>query len=245
LKKWGPSDYVTLAVDAIEDRFVVTSPRTGRPRSFLSVTSEESRSHGSRAFKGFIDLCGVRTLPNGDYKREVVDWKTTGSIGIEHSNRLRLSWQWKLYGYVYGADTVVYRSIQRDGRVSETRLDWPSTSWYPEDVERFMRQVLDLRESQLGESTWLQHSPFACRAYGRDCPRLDVCARYNQHLTGEAALGPMSYSGAETLLLCPERYRLEQVLGREDGESEGDTSLGTAFHAGAAEAWRQIKALQD
>lgn len=243
IKKWGPSDYETLTVDAIEQRFLLVESVPGGPfLYFPDISSDGSRSYGHRAFKGFLDLAGARALPSGLIQREVTDWKTAGTIDAAQQDRLRFSWQGKLYSYAYQADVMVYRTVNREGRAVELRLDWPRSTWYPKDVERYMRQTLDFRDSQLKDATWIQHAPYACNAYGRACRHVDGCIRHNNLVQVETELRPLSHSSAETLLLCPERYRRDQQFPIDDRSDE--TDLGKAFHAGVACAWQQIKDLQ-
>ncbi len=249
IKKWGPVDYLGLAIEGIEQRFAIEFPEHDprEPWRFvphLDIDSEKSNSYGPRSVKGFVDLVGTsQPLADGTAGlRTVIDWKTTGSISTDQQDRVRHSWQGKLYGAVYQAQRVVFRSIQRDGRATELRYSWPSASYCDIDVCEHFGKALDLRETFRHADKWLQHAPSACGAYGRDCPYKVQCLINNAAPRQSIELRPFSYSGAETFLLCPEKYRLNTILDGDKGNE--DTDLGTAFHAGVAEAWTQIKTLQ-
>jgi hypothetical protein len=190
----------------------------------------------------FVDLVGTRKGLDGSLVRGVYDWKTAGSINEAHTDRLKLSWQGKLYGTTYGCQEIVFRSIQRDCRVSELRLPWPMPGYGDHDVVEHYRQALAMREMMKHEGRWLQHMPYACGAFGKDCPHRVICAESNIAPVKLLELRPFSYSGAENFLLCPERYRLDTVL--ESDDSNEKTLLGSAFHAGVATAWQQIRELQ-
>lgn len=244
IKKWGPGDYLGLAIDGLEQRFAVEFPRVefGKHQIFVphvGASSEESNSYGPRSVKGFVDLTGIKV---GTTVRKVIDWKTTGSISTDQQDRVRHSWQGKLYGCVYQAQQVEFRSIQRDCRATELRYEWPSQSYCDIDVCEHFGKALDLRETFRHQYKWLQHAPSACGAYGRDCPHKDLCLVHNQAPRKQIDLRPFSYSGSETFLLCPEKYRLNTVL--QTNDSNDETDLGSAFHVGVAEAWGQIKDLQ-
>lgn len=259
LKKWGVQDYLGLAIEGIEQRFAVEFPKVelGQPQVFIphvDITDEESASYGPRSVKGYVDLVGVRgagicagdshvRAGGGDLVREVIDWKTTSNISSDQQDRVRHSWQGRLYAATYQAQRVVFRSIQRDCRATELHYDWPSRSYCDIDVCEHFGKALDLRETFRHSDKWLQHAPSACGAFGRDCTYREVCLVHNQAPRKLIELRPLSYSGTETFLLCPERYRLNTVL---DGDKGSDsTDLGTAFHAGVACAWEQIKKLQE
>lgn len=237
LKKWGVKDYLDLKITAIEERFAVEFPESGGMISHLNIGSEESNQFGPRSVKGFIDLGGYRS---GEF--EINDWKSTSSISSDQQDRLRHSWQGKLYGAVYQAQRVVFRSIQRDGRCTELRYDWPSKSYCDLDVCEHFGKALALRETFRNSDKWLQHAPSACGAFGRDCVYKELCLVHNQAPRKLIEIRPFSYSGVETFLLCPAKYQLNTILDLDKGSES--TDLGTAFHAGVACAWQQIKDLQ-
>ncbi len=242
IKKWGPDDYLNLSIEAIEERSALELPSTGGYLPHIAISSEQASTLGARSVKMFVDLVGTRRGLGDKLVREVIDWKTTGSISTDQQDRLRYSWQGKLYGTTYGCQRITFRSIQRDCRVAELKLDWPGIAYGEHDVVEHYRQALAMRELMKDEGRWLQHNPSACKAFGRDCPYKSICLVNNQAPVKLIELRPFSYSGAETFLLCPERYRLDTVL--EGDSSSESTDLGSAFHQGVAEAWRQIKNLQ-
>ena len=44
-----------------------------------------------------------------------------------------------------------------------------------EDVIEHFGKALNLRETFRHQNKWLQHAPSACKAFGKDCPYVDVC----------------------------------------------------------------------
>ena len=241
LKRWGPNDFLGLDISGIEERFSVQflGPNAGIRSISTDVTSEEALGQGEHSLKGFVDLVGTRNAKDGPL-RTVIDWKTTGSISAEQQQRLRDSWQGRLYALAYGAQRIEYRTVNREGRCIELVLPWPG-EYEERDVVQHYGYALGLRDLFSGGPVWMRHAPYACKAYGRDCPYRDLCS-HNQAPRKAPEARPLSYSSCETLLLCPERYRLDSVLKLDDNKE--DTALGTAFHAGVAQAWRQIKEMQ-
>lgn len=243
IRKWGPSDYLNFSITGIEERFSVEFPESGGFIPHVGINSETSNLYGPRSVKGFVDLVGSRAGVAGSSPVvEVVDYKTTGSISSDQQDRVRYSWQGRLYATVYGAQRVVFRSIQRDGRAVELRYDWPTKGYCDQDVCEYFGQALNLRETFRHQNKWLQHAPSACKAYGKDCPYRSICLVNNQAPRKLIELRPFSFSGSEAFLLCPEKYRLNTVLDLDKGNDE--TDLGSAFHAGVQEAWTQINKLQ-
>jgi len=237
LKRWGPTDYMNLRVEAVEERFSLEIPTTGGFLGHIGLGKDAVLS--DRHIKGLVDLVGTR-----EAGREVIDWKSTGTISSDQQDRLRYSWQGKLYGTVYQCQRVVFRTVQRDGRCTELRYPWPSASYCDSDVVEHYRQVLTLRDTLKYEGRWPKHAPYACKAFGRDCPYKDMCVVGNQSPEKLISIAHMSYSSCETFLLCPERFRLEKVLDCGDGESSRESDIGSAFHEGLACAYNQIKEIQ-
>lgn len=232
-KKWVAPDTESLTVIGVEERFLLDC-RPGHAIQRMFAGDEAELSLGPYGVKGYIDLIGY------GQQIQLFDWKCTGSISEDQQNRLRDSWQWKLYCFATGATQFTYRSIQRDGRTKDTVLRWPGGGYDNADVEQHLRSVQILRESQQYHDVWPRHAPFACRAYGRDCDYVRQC-RTNTAPRQLIQLRPLSHSRMDTLLLCPERYRLDMLATEQD---RTETALGKAFHVAAAEMYGQIAVMQ-
>jgi len=261
VKKWGVKDYNTLADIKVEQRFVMEIPSL---TAHLGVSSAESRSYGSSAIKGFIDLDGFRTTHDGKLDAvEVIDWKTVGSITPEKKLNQSLSWQGRIYAVARGASRYTYRLVQRDGRTAEVSSNWPEPFYTEDDVREYLTETVAARQDEQGRhrveklggvaiTPWRRNMPGACGAFGRPCEHLELCAVTNSAPRRPLALGPLSHSSCETFNLCRERYRLDELKKAEDVAAgretfydvEASSTLGVSFHAGAAEAWRQIGSLR-
>lgn len=238
VEKWTPSDFGHIA--KIEERF-----QSFADLNYMTGWGEQASCDNPSSVVGYVDL----TLHSPDMLEfGVVDWKTTGDVGTKWQDRQRLSWQGPLYCFVSRAATYAYRGVERtpyrriDGRgIHRTRTvssPWPSFRT-DGDVERWLDQNLAQRAVLRDQAPWPQRSPGACGAFGRDCDFLPLCETGTAPLTS-LTLGPFSHSGIERFGLCPERYRLEKLL----GETNEEGNWGSAFHGGVAEVYRQLKKLQ-
>lgn len=239
-KRWLASD-LKIGIVTTEQRFLVTVP--GAPdvecERFPLATKElelKLLKSGARLFKGFADL----TLKNGTE----CDWKTSGDLGPAWRDRHQHSWQAKLTCWARAAKRFVFRGVERSGRTAEVIIDWPIASpvtgriaYDNTDCDHQVRAAFAVRDSQ-SSSPWLRAMPHACFAFGRACEHRSMCDENNAPITLPDN-GPLSYSGIEGLLLCPERYRLGKVLADNDEDSDSRTALGRAFHAGVAVLWNQ------
>ena len=127
------------------------------------------------------------------------------------------------------------------------RVDVAVEIGVPDAPAREQLLTLYARHNAARYPSWLTHAPYACTAFSskfqpRQCAYYDSCQAHNNATPIVPELGPMSHSGAELFALCPEKYRLNSVLGADEGAA--DTAIGSAFHAGIAEAYRQLQALQ-
>lgn len=238
VETWLLHDYKNLKIEGIEERLE------------------------SGLLKGYVDLRGTITATSGPLselsgKKFVLDWKTAGRLDAVWKIRLKLSWQWRIYCYLAGASVFVYRGISRAGDVSELILPVPpdNSAQVVEHVKRLER----MRES-LGDprERWPRSlSQSACFSFGSPCAYLDFCtgkqesvqydpeafARVFPHNGGTGPQYPLwSYSTAGTFLACPERYRLNLLLGQEE-DTEAQ-AFGSFVHFGLAEIWRQVFGLE-
>ena len=218
-ERWLPQDLEEWQLDAVEERFVHPSLR--------GILDLRGRHKGK--YKVFEPFAG---------KKFICDWKTTrGKLDADWAERYQYSWQWKLYTIPH-PDTAVfsYRGISRDGSTREILVEVPPTS--PQEALHYLEQLQVMRKA-LGDSLpWPRKMPGSCRAYGRDCEFLDHCQNNRTH-TGLIDISkPLSYSSAETFLLCPEKHRLMQLAA---GNADDDETLafGKAFHRGIAEVYTQ------
>ncbi len=235
VEKWTPGDFGRIG--SVEEKFQAQI----YPEKAVINWGQELFSEDPESVVGFVDLT---VWPPST----VVDWKTTGDVGTKWQDRHYLSWQGPLYALAAGAQGYVYRGVERSPyrrvngrgihRTREVASPWPNFR-NNQSVLLWLRQNLAQRAVLDGQSPWPQRSPGACGAFGRPCDFLELCETGTTPLTS-LTLGPFSHSGIERFGLCPERYRLEKLLG--EGHDEG--AFGTAFHAGVAEVYGQLKKLQ-
>ena len=222
--RWLPTDLIEWDLKAVEENFEVCG------------------------FRGITDLRGVhRGLFNAfkDHKgsKFLGDWKTTkGALDADWAARYKYSWQWKLYALGNpGTKLFTYRGVSRDGSTREIIIEIPAG--VEDEAQRYLDQVRAMRGTLENQAPWPRKMPGSCRAYGRDCEFIDSCQE-NQIRSGNVDfIKPLSYSGTETFLLCPEKHRLSQISGH--GEDDEVLAFGKAFHRGIAEVYRQAFAEVD
>jgi hypothetical protein len=186
------------------------------------------------------------------------DWKTVGKIDEEVKERYRRSWQKKIYCWATGAEQFIYCLIKKPEardptiglEVAEVVYTVENRRKLEEEVERYLQRVTAMIEAQqprnlLDDGPWLTHSPHACNAYGRPCPRQKTCPAFgNLPPAGNPRIVELNNSGAESFLLCPERYRQSLIL-KDDLESSGATRLGSSFHLAMSRVYGALKIQQD
>lgn len=188
------------------------------------------RAGWDKPIKGTPDLClGAR----GEY---IADWKTTGKIDQEWIARMNSSWQWRIYLWATGADAFSYRGIQRDGYTRQVTFE--RYEGLNDSVENYVTGIQNIRSALKDLVVYPMKRPYACRAYGRPCRYMDDCSADGRmrQLVDPASL---EYTTMEYLLLCPERYRRNEVFGR-DAEGSEDTAFGTVFHKAIACVYQQF-----
>lgn len=198
---------------------------------------------GSKPMKGYIDMEGQlrgTIKPFIDYAGRpfVLDWKTSkNTLDTEWRERLIDSWQWRIYHAATDCGVIIYRGLSRNGDTKELLIAPPETT--KREVQEYVSGALAMRNAlvTLGAEVYPRHKPYACHAYGRECPFYTDCDNYDSIPRQALEDKEMSYSRLEHLLLCPEKHRrLIIEAGADDSE---ETTFGQAIHRGLAETWRQ------
>lgn len=209
----------------------------------LENVSTESLFHQTELCRyltrGYIDISGRFAHGEKAGRVLVVDWKTSESdLDLTWQKRLVGSLQWKLYAYVMGASYISYRGVNRKCKCREVQIEVPAWG-IAGIVERQFRMIGDQIHNLVDEAVWPMKMPSACGAYNSTCQFLSDCEsdtmpRFNldeRNIT-------LSYSGIERFLLCPEKFRrLAQATVSDEGTDA--TRLGSAFHRGMEEVYKQ------
>lgn len=198
---------------------------------------------GKLQVKGYIDIEGTfrgTIKPFTEYAGDkfVLDWKTSkNTLDTDWRERLIDSWQWRFYHTGNDAKVIIYRGLSRNGETKEVLLAPPVST--KEETLEYIRGTIAMRQSliQLGATVYPRHRPFACHAYGRECPFYADCDNYDTIPKVALLDSEMSYSRLEHLLLCPEKHR--RLVLQNDADDSEETDFGQAVHRGLAEVWRQ------
>lgn len=217
-ERWLPTDLDEWILDSVEEEFEVAG--------FRGILDLRGRHKGK--FNAFKDHAGSPFI---------CDWKTTkGALDADWAARYKGSWQWKLYSAAFSETKLFsYRGVSRSGDTREIIIEVPPG--VAEEAQQYLDQVRGMRFMLRESIPWPRKMPGSCKAYGRQCEFHDICWE-NQTVPGVVDFSrPLSYSGTETFLLCPEKHRLTQI----SGYSEDDETLafGKSFHRGMAEIYRQ------
>ena len=230
-------------------------------QEFENVTVEQKYKNG----KVIIDLeatCKGTLAPFERYKGEKVllDWKTTFDIvdSEKWRNKCLGSWQWKTYAAERNSAKIfIYRGISRSlwepktsgGVVTEYSRTKEILIEIPPDIDKSVKLQYTGVTAQLNAlknfPIWPTNpSPDTCWAWSTPCPELSDCTNYSmlEHpLTYEEEL---SYSSMSRFMMCPERFRKQALrklsIIETDPDSSDFTVVGTMFHAGIAEIYRQL-----
>lgn len=197
---------------------------------------------------GTIDLIGriVKPifLPSTSLGKTIIfDWKTTGKQDLDTiwKNYYIPSWQWKIYSAFNNAQLFEYRGISKSsGETKEILLDVPKNNAY--NVNQYLTQLEGMKVGLYNEYPWPQHMPYACTAYGKECQFYKDCLDQNYE-DGQPDNLPFHYTSSETFLLCPEKFRREQLLEQKNGRDKigsEETRFGSAVHRGMAEIYKQL-----
>lgn len=217
-ERWLPTDLVEWKLEAVEEPFEI--------QGFRGITDLRGRHNG--LFSAFAGHVGSQFIG---------DWKTTkGALDADWAARYKYSWQWKLYALsAPAAKLFTYRGISRSGDTREIIIEIPPG--VHAEAQQYLDQVKAMRGALTDEVPWPRKMPGSCKAYGRECDFIEHC-RENRVAEGSIDFSkPMSYSGTETFLLCPEKHRLTQIAGY--GDDDEVLAFGKAFHRGIAEVYRQ------
>lgn len=265
LVRWAPRDCYTMEFVATEQHLFLP-PEGGTQGMLYNGVSLPMRAPIAH---GFLDNIWVLRTPWKSLDETMVgavfinDWKTTrGTLDKTWVDRLEMSWQWKLYAAMSGAEYMIYRGVGvREGE-REHIMKLPPAEILREVVQHQFagyKAAAALYESRTSPEhpAWPRHMPYACGAYGNKCPYTDDCVTNSSPfvtISSGVLEKPWSYSSGERLSLCPERHR--RYLIRREGldlsEDPGDnldeteeTLLGAAFHRGMEEAYKQLKQLKE
>ncbi len=194
---------------------------------------------GGYPVRGYLDIRGQYNSGANRGKVVVVDWKTTsGELDITWQNRLVDSKQWKLYSIVPPtADFISYRGVSNKSKTREVYITVPQGMY--QEVEEYFGGIGDMMKTLSTRDKWVQNMPSACGQYGQTCSFLSDCQNGTmpRYLLPAESIA-LSYSGAGRFLSCPEKYRRIKLA--EAGIDGTDaTRLGTSFHSGVEEIWRQ------
>lgn len=206
---------------------------------------------GTEDWKAVIISPRKPLLPWRD-KIIIGDWKTAkGELDTKWDNKYREKMQWKFYSHFSQADVFQYRGINRRCDVRSMTLEVPPKDILREFTERQIRLAYAQAEALKHFPIWTMNMPRACLRFGEQypCPFRDDCPEGGDPQPVEL---PMRQTTIEDLLHCPEyarRAHLERLkadelvleLGDEVDPyaSYNDATIGSAFHRGIAELYRQ------
>lgn len=234
-EKWLVRDAYEFTIDKVEE-------------TTLYLPKELEEFPGAKAI---IDVQGTlkgTQAPFKDYVGSVyaLDWKTTsGSLSSDWRGRYIDSWQWQLYSEIIGASIFIYRGYswsQRDTK--EIIIKVPP--YNREEVIEYLKGVLLQRKALVdaGLDVWPRAKPKSCNAFGRECDFYSDCSAYSMP-RGARDQRILSYSRIEEFLLCPERARRGELIEIEGIEVyHWEAEMGSAFHRGMAEVYRQLKTVE-
>lgn len=182
--------------------------------------------------------------------RVIVDWKLVQHADWRPIDQERQEWDlaWAFYcryGFEDTPDTFIYRNIMfrpkpKGPAVVEVRLvpTAATYNWLHRELQ-YTELLLDLYEGN-PQIPWPQHAPSACTAFGARCPYYEDCK--SAQVPFVEIKQTISPSRMKELKLCPERARRNSVIREGEGYEGfgGDKpELGSAFHRGIAEVYRQ------
>lgn len=219
-----------------------------------------------REFKGFVD--DIPYTGTEDWKAVVVsdrkpllsfrdkiiigDWKTAkGELDPKWDMKYREKMQWQFYSHFNGADVFQYRGVNRRCEVRSMTLEVPPKDILREFCERQIRLAHAQAEALKPFPIWTMNMPRACLRFGEQypCPFRNDCPAGGDP---QLVTLPMRQTTIEDLLHCPEyarRAHVERLKADEETMELGDeidpyasyndATIGSAFHRGIAELYRQ------
>lgn len=222
--KWLTSD---------RERFKITGVETRREMS-LDVPSVDTPPEDLRRVTGVIDIEGVERSQGIPF---IIDWKTrNGKFDTIWRNRLRDSWQWRIYTAGTYVPYCIYRGVSYDGECTEIIMEAPPSN--QEEVTAYLEMSWRQRETYCDQTAWTRNMPRACNTWGRVCPFLEDCRKFERIPKKLIDIRrSISYIGLELFHLCPERYRRTELEGK--GEDTEESDIGTEFHLRIAEVYKR------
>jgi len=226
-QRWLPLDLLNLKVSHVEqehdDALVPEFPGLLQ-KSIIDIEGELLGF--STAFKPYAG------------QKFIIDWKTSGGgLDTKWSNDLKDSWQWRIYAAQRDVQVILYRGLSRTKVFREVPIVVPfgNTALVHMHLKGIYSQIDALKDFPM----WPKHRPSACFSYGMDCEYSGPCGEEEGPFGGIDFTRPISYSGSERFLSCPEKFRRSRLAGAERGGSEA-TEFGSAVHRGMAEIYRQV-----
>ena len=222
VEEWLFYDLQTLTITAIENKRSVQFENVSEPTSVI---------------------CDIEAVNHKGLKL-IIDWKSSSrDLDPLWEQRHRDSWQWRTYLRATNSDICEFRGINTKLKTRTVPCNFvPGLN---EKVDLQYRQVADMRTALIGTVPWPRHMPGSCFAFGRPCPYVNDCRKDTYPIT---PLFPksISHSAMDTFLLCPERYRRDELIkiagvsdDTEDAPDNYSRELGSALHRSLAEIYRQ------
>lgn len=232
----APADWSGAQLESIAD-MIYLAAETWLPQDLddFRITHIEEKERVPTSPLTRSTVCDIRGFYGPDGEKFVLDWKSAGTVDERWVERMEASWQWRTYLVDTQSDIFIYRGVQKDAGATKELI----CRRYPgmeRDVEEYYRGVSSQIRSLVNEEVYPRNMPSACGAFARQCDHFYDC-RNNTMPRGVILPTSISYSSAEHFMLCPERYRREQLAG--PGTSI-DTLIGSVFHSGMAELYRQL-----
>lgn len=232
-KEWLPRDLVEFKIETVEEKF--------------------ERACGASQIKGYFDVLATLrgTLkPFNEYanSRIIIDWKTTwGPLDDTWRWKHIDSWQGYIYAYLSGAALVNFRGVSTrvvDGDCSTKDLLVVVPPSNVEEVEEYVKGLVTQRNALIdsGFDIWPRNRPRACH-YGRsECPYYTDCTHYSMPRFNLPKEKVMSFSSLQNFIVCPEfSRRLEKD---KEGDMTEESNLGSVFHTGIGEVYKQAQKLE-
>lgn len=191
-------------------------------------------------------ICDIEAIEKSTGKRIVCDWKTSaGELDVRWEQRKQDSFQWRTYLAILDAESLQYRGVSNRLKTRTVTVNtYPSLH---DEVQLIYTQVSNMRASLIGTQPWPRNMPGSCMAFGRQCSYLKDCRtrNYPKDILIPKSISP---SALDNFLLCPERHRRDELIkiNRPEGTVEQDAAsnyqreIGSAFHKGISEIYKQI-----
>lgn len=172
------------------------------------------------------------------------DWKSTSS-NLDHSWKEKCydSWQWRRYSANREAKLFEYRGLNWNDDIAISVIQVPGN--IKEQVAAFMSGLVVLKNATVDSALdiYPMNQPRACNSFGQECEYKYDCENFTMP---RACLldRSYSYSSDDKFLLCPERYRRDNLKPQSNIPVSDAAFLGTCVHRGLEEIYKQLIAIQ-